>query len=143
LVFEGQELHSSLVTRQLDESSIRHVPRSVIGGNPYLSDDSSFVEAIARSGSQGRLGGQGVRHALYAVYNAGSDLGIYGLEAESEKEADRLEDALRSVWAHNVQIGRARVHRGNLVLAIVWHDGVSLDCWVAVNEHIAKQLVAP
>jgi hypothetical protein len=141
LVLEGHELHNSLVTRELSE--IRHVPRSVVGGNPYLSAGSEFVEAIARGGSQGRLDGRGVRLALYAFYGAESDLGFYGLEAASEADADRLEDALRGVWAHNVRLNRARVHRGNLVLVVVWHDGVSLDCWEAVNSGIAERLVAP
>jgi hypothetical protein len=100
LVFEGHEFHNSLVTRELSE--IRHVPRSVVGGNPYLSADSEFVGAIGRSSSQGRLDGQGVRHALHALYGAEADLGFYGLETGSEADADRLEDALRGIWAHNV-----------------------------------------
>lgn len=143
LVLEGHELHSSLVARELGESSIRHVPRAVVKGNPYLSADSEFIEAIARSGSQGRLDGKGVSFALYALYGAERDLGFYGLEAASEADADRLEDALREVWAHNVRIDRARVHRGKLGLVVVWHDGVPLDCWKAVNSGIAERLVAP
>ena len=50
LVLEGHELHASLMTRQLDDYSIRPVPRAVVGGNPHLSADAEFVEAIARSG---------------------------------------------------------------------------------------------
>jgi hypothetical protein len=141
LVLEGHELHNSLVTGELSE--IRHVPRSVVGGNPYLSDDPEFVEAIGRGSSQGRLDGKGVRLALYAFYGAESDLGFYGLEAASEADADRLEDALRGIWAMNVRLDRARVHRENLVLVVVWHDGVTLDCWEAVNSVIAERLVAP
>jgi hypothetical protein len=141
LVLEGPELHHSLVTGKL--SKIRHVPRSVVGGNPYLSADPEFVEAIGRGSSQGRLDGKGVRLALFAFYGAESDLGFYGLEAASEADADRREDALRGIWAYTVRLDRARVHRGNLVLVVVWHDGVSLDCWEAVNSGIAERLVAP
>jgi hypothetical protein len=119
------------------------VPRDVIEGNPYLSDDSEFVEAIARSGSQGQLGGKGISFALYALYDAECELGFYGLEAASQADADRLEDALRGVWAYNVDLGRAQVHRGELVLLVVWHDGVSLECWEAVNSGVAERLVAP
>ena len=143
LVLEGHELHNSLVTREFDESSIRHVPYAVLGGNPYLSNDSEFVEAIAGGSSQGRLDGKGVRFALYAIYGAERDLGFYGLEAASKADADRREDALRGIWAYSVRLDRARVHRGNLVLVVVWHDGVSLDCWEAVNSGIAERLVAP
>ena len=57
------------------------------------------------------------------------------------EQMEGLEDALRGIWAHNVRIGRARVHRGDLVLVVVWHDGVSLDCWEAVNAKVAEQLV--
>jgi hypothetical protein len=140
LVLEGPELHNSLVTGKL--SKIPHVPCSVVGGNPYLSADPEFIEAIGRSSSQGRLDGKGIRFALYAFYGAKSDLGFYGLEFVSEADADRREDALREIWAHNVRLGRARVHRGNLVLVVVWHDGVSLDCWGAVNSGIAERLAA-
>lgn len=141
LVLEGHELHSSLVTGKL--SNIRHVPRSVVGGNPYLSADPEFVEAIGRGSSQGRFDGKGVRSALFAFYGAKSDLGFYGLEFASEGDAGRREDALREIWAHNVRLGRAQVHRGSLVLIVVWHDGVSLECWEAVNLGIAERLVAP
>jgi len=107
------------------------------------SSNSEFVEVIARSGSQGRLDGKGVGLALYAIYRAESDLGIYGLEAVSEGDADRREKALREIWEHNVSLNRARVHRGDLVLVVVWHDGVSLDCWEAVNTEVAERLVGP
>lgn len=141
LVLEGPELHASLTTHDLDDGPIRHVPRAVVGGNPYLSADAEFVEAIAHSGSQGRLDGEGVRSALYALYDGEADLGFYGLEAASEADADRLAAALRETWAHNVSIGRARVHRRDLVLVIVWHDGVSPECWDTVNAVVARRLV--
>lgn len=143
LVLEGHELHDSLVTREFNESSLRHVSFAVIGGNPYLSADAEFVEAIGSSSSQGQLDGKGVRFALYAHYRAERDLGFYGMEAASEADADRLEDALREIWAYGGRLGRARVHRGNLVLVVVWHDGVSLDCWEAVNSGIVERLAAP
>jgi len=143
LVLEGHELHDSLVTREYNESSLRHVPFAVIGANPYLSADADFVEAITSSCSHGKFDGRGVRFALYAHYRAEHDLGFYGLEAASEADADRLEEALRKIWAYGGRLGRARVHRGNLVLVVLWHDGVSLDCWEAVNSSIAARLVAP
>lgn len=138
LVLEGHELHESLVTRELTE--IRHVPRSVVEGVPYLSDDPGFVEAVGRGSSQGHLDGKGVRLALFAMYGAERDLGFYGLEASSKADADRLEEALREIWTHNVSLDRARVHRGNLVLVVVWHDGVSPECWNAVNSVIVERL---
>ena len=139
LVLEGPELHESLVT--LDLSEIRHVPPSVLEGNPYLSDRQEFVYAIGRGSSQGQLRGEGMLRALYAIYRAEHDLGLYGLEAASKADADRLEDALREIWAHNASFDRARVHRGDRVLVVLWHDGVSQDCWEAVNLGIAERLV--
>ena len=114
-----------------------------LGEDKNISADPEFVEAVGRGSSQGRLDGKGVRLALYALYGAERDLGFYGLEAASQADVDRLEDALRGVWAHNVGLDRARVHRGNLALVVVWHDGVSLDCWEAVNSGIAQRLVDP
>ncbi|MCA1791980.1 MAG: hypothetical protein LC667_19660 [Thioalkalivibrio sp.] len=143
LVLDGRELHSSLVTAQLDEKPIRHVPRDVLQGNPHLSTDAEFVKAIARSGSQGKLGGEGIRAALYALYLGDSQVGFYGLEAASARDADRLEVALRTIWSHNVSIDRARVHRGGLVLVVAWHDGVSRESWEAVNAAVSERLVAP
>ena len=140
LVLEGHELHASLTTRDFDEHPIRHVPREVVGGNPYLSDDAAFVEAVAGGGSQGRLDRDGIRTALYALYDGEADLGIYGLEAATEADADRWESALREIWTHNVSLGRASVHRGGLVLLVVWHDGVSPECWGAVNAGLVERL---
>lgn len=112
LVLEGRELHPSLVTRQLDDDPIRPVPRSVLRGNPQHSTDAEFVQAIASSGSQGKLGREGIRSALYALYLGDGEVGFYGLEAASAADANRLEDALREIWSHNMSIDHARVHRG-------------------------------
>lgn len=58
LALQGHELHASLKTRQIDDSN-RHLPDGMVPpGNPHLSTDAEFVEAIARSGSQTRLANQ-------------------------------------------------------------------------------------
>src|SRR5687767_14222023 len=142
LVLEGHELHASLKTRQMDDS-VRHVPPALIPGNPHVSTDAAFVAVIARNGSQGRLGGEGIRSALYALYREKNELGFYGLEAVSAADADRWEEALRKIWAHNGRLNRARVHRKGLVLVVVWTDGVSPECWEAVNAKVVERLSAP
>jgi len=140
LVLEGPELHASLKTRPLDDS-VRHVLRALLPGNPHVSTNAGFVAAIAHSGSQGKLGREGIGSALYAVYRDKNELGFYGLEAVSAADADRLEEALRKIWAYNVNLGRAQVHRQGLVLVVVWHDGVSPECWKAVNAKVVERLV--
>jgi hypothetical protein len=142
LVLDGHELHASLVTQQIDDVPL-HVPRAVLRDNPQLSTDSEFVEAVARGASHGQLGGEGIRAALYAVYRGEIEIGIYGLEAASTAEADRLEGLLRGIWAKNASLDRARVHRGGEVLVVVWNDRVSTSCWEAVNAVVAERLVAP
>lgn len=140
LILEGHELHPSLMTRRLDDKAVRHVPRSLIQRNPQHSTDVEFIKAIARSGSQGKLGGEGIRSALYALYLGDNELGFYGLEAASAADADRLEDVLRSTWSHNEKLGIARVHRGDMVLVVVWTDGVSPETWEAVNATVGDRL---
>jgi len=142
LVLEGHELHASLKTRQIDDS-VRHVPRALIPENPHVSTDAAFVAVIARNGSQGSLGREGIRSALYALYREKNELGFYGLEAVSAADADRWEEALRKIWAHNVRLGIAQVHRKGLVLVVVWTDGVSPECWEAVKAKVVERLVAP
>jgi len=140
LVLEGHELHASLKTRQMDDS-VRHVPRAP--GNPHVSTNADFVATIAKGASQGRLGREGVRSVLYALYLGKKELGFYGLEAESSADANRLEDTIRKIWSNNVRMGRAQVHRKGLVLVVVWTDGVSRECWEAVNAKVVERLVAP
>jgi hypothetical protein len=139
LVLEGHELHASLKTRQIDDS-LRHVPRALIPENPHVSTDAAFVAAIARNASQGSLGREGIRSALYAIYREKNELGFYGLEAVSAAEADRWEEALRKTWANNGRMGLAQVHRKGLVLVVVWTDGVSPECWEAANARVAERL---
>ena len=92
----------------------------------------------------GRLGREGIRSALYARYVTGEkEVWIYGLEAESDAAADRREEALRAIWERNDRLNLRRVHRKGLVLVVVWHSGVSPECWDAVNAGIADRLVAP
>jgi len=143
LVVDGPELHASLVTRRLEDASRRHVRPGVLRDNPYFSTDREFVDAIAHSASQGQMGGDGIRAALYGVYAGESDLGLYGLEAASAADADRLEGRLRAIWAYNERLGRARVHREGEVLVVVWNDGVSSVCWEAVNARVVERLTAP
>jgi len=142
LVVDGQELHASLVTRKLEDAAKLHLA-PVLRDNPYLSTDAEFVETLAQIASQGRLGGEGVRAALYALYLGESEVGLYGLEAASSADADRLEGPLRGIWAHNESLGRARVHREGKVLVVVWNNGVSPSCWEAVNAGVVERLTAP
>lgn len=142
LVADGPELHPSLVTRKLEDAAKFYlVP--VLRDNPLLSTDAEFVDVISRMSSQGRLdGGEGVRAALYAIYLGESEVGLYGLEAESLADADRLEAPLRKIWAHNGSLGLARVHREGKVLVVVWHNGVSPSCWETVNAEVVRRLTA-
>ena len=139
---EGPELHASLVTRSLEDTAKYHlVP--VLRENPQLSTDAEFVDVIARMASQGRLsGGEGVRAALYALYLGESELGLYGLEAASPADADRIEDVLRKIWSLNASLERTRVHRFGKVLVVVWNGGVP-SYWEAVNAEVVKRLTAP
>lgn len=98
------------------------------------------MAAIAQYASQGQLRGNGIRSAIYAVYQGSSELGFYGLEATSSEVADPLERRLREIWSHNVNEDRVRVHRSGCHFAIVWHDGVSPECWQAANDYPINQL---
>ncbi len=140
LVLDGPELHASLVTGKIEDS--HHVSPAMLRDNPQLSTDAEFVEMIARGASQGRLDGEGIRAVLYAFYHGEGGLGFYGLEAASTMDADRLEGAIRGIWAHNERLGRARVHREGNVLVVVWHDGVSPSTWEAVNAKVVERLTA-
>jgi hypothetical protein len=143
LVVDGRELDASLVTRKLEDAARLHLA-PVLRDNPYLSTDAKFVDVMARIASQGRLdGGEGVRAALYGLYLGESQLGLYGLEAASPADADRIEAVLRGIWAHNESLGRARVHRESMVLVVAWHDGVSPLCWEEVNARVVERLTAP
>lgn len=143
LLLEGDELHASLRTRQPE--SIRDLPtNAVLPGIPHLSTDDAFVMAIARGASQGMLDRKGVRSALYARYaTAGNEVVIYGLEAISSADADQRENALREIWAFNASLDRAHVHRKDLVLVVIWHDGVSPECWASVKANVGERLNAP
>ncbi len=143
LVLDGPELHASLVTRKLKDAAKLHLA-PVLRDNPYLSTDSGFVGVLARIASQGRLtGGEGVRAALYALYRGESEVGLYGLEAASPADADRIEGVLRAIWAHNEGLGLARVHREGEVLVVVWTYGKSPSCWETVNAKVVERLTAP
>tara|TARA_R110002096_G_scaffold377590_1_gene571406 strand:+ start:1520 stop:2023 length:504 start_codon:yes stop_codon:yes gene_type:complete len=141
LVLKGHELHASLVTRSLDEPNLR-VPRHV-RSNPQLSTDPEFLEAIGRGATQGRgLGREGIRAALYARYLGERGIGMYGFEAASAADADRIEGALRNTWSYAARSDQARVHRGGEVLVVVWADVESPGCWEAVNAVVVARLVA-
>tara|TARA_R110002072_G_scaffold217365_2_gene375037 strand:- start:71942 stop:72451 length:510 start_codon:yes stop_codon:yes gene_type:complete len=144
LVLDGQELHASLVTRPLAELAELRVSLDM-RGNPYLATEVGFVEAIALRASQGGgLGREGIRAALYAVYVGENELlGIYGLEAASRADGNRVEQVLRRTWASAARSELARVHRAGEVLVVVWTGGVSPSCWETVNAAVVRRLNAP
>ena len=145
IVLDGHELHASLKTAPLDVVAGSPVTLAVLD-NPHLSTDTWFVEDIARRSSQGgvlgvTLDGEGIRAALLAVYiGEGRQLGIYGLEAVSTSDADRIEGVLRRVWSHNEGLDLARIHRRGEVLVVVWAPGSSPSYWHAVNADVARRL---
>ena len=53
---------------------------------------------------------------------------------------DDREKALREIWAHNASFGRSRVHRQGRILLVIWHDGVTPECWESVNAVVARKL---
>ena len=141
LVVDGPELHASLVTRRLEDAAKLHLA-PVLRDNPYVSTDTKFVDTTTRMSSQGRVDGTGVRAALYALYLGEGEVGLYGLEAASPEDADRLEGVLRAIWAHNGGLGLARVHREGKLLVVAWHNRVSTSCWEAVNAGLVERLSA-
>ena len=128
-----------------------NIPRALPAGlvlpkNPHRSTDAEFIEATARGGSQGNLGGGGMRSALYARYTAGkTEIGIYGLEAKTLADASKREEMLNKIWANNASLDRARVYRKELVLAVVWMwtDGETPESWNAVKEGVRERLNSP
>lgn len=139
LVLEGDELHASLKTPQIDDSD-QHMPRALIPRNPHVSTNAAFVAAVIRNASRSSLDTEGIRSALYALYREENDLGFCGLEAVSAADADRWEEAMHKIWAHNVRLGLAQVHRKGLVLVLVWTHGVSPECWKAANAKVVERL---
>jgi len=107
LVLEGHQLHASLKTRQIDDS-VRHVPRALTPENPHVSTDAAFVAVIARNGSQGSLGREGIRSALYALYREKNELGFYGLEAVSAADECAAAPGHRALVANHASRGPGR-----------------------------------
>ncbi len=140
IALSGPELYKHLKTHP--STSIRHLSKSInMRRNPSISLDSDFVTAVAGSSSQGRLKPGGIRAALYGYYKEGTvDLGIYGLEATSPAAADKREKEIRAIWAFNAKVDRVRIHRKGLILVVIWHDGVSDECWASVNESVVVGL---
>lgn len=136
LLIEGPELHPTLHT--VLPGNIHNLPGGVeFAINPEVSADQVFVNGVARGGSQGRLDGKGMAAALYARYSDGtSDIGFYGLQAETEALAVTREQALREIWAHNQRLDRTHVYRKDNVLLVVWiwSKGELPAAWRAVKH---------
>ena len=136
LLIEGPELHPTLQT--VTPGKIHNLPAGVdFKINPEVSDNPLFIHGVARGGSQGRLDGSGMLAALYARYSDGSsDIGFYGLQAQTEQLATEREQALRDIWAHNNRLDRTHVYRKDNVLLVVWiwSKGELPEAWLAVKQ---------
>lgn len=141
LVLEGSELHASLGPRAIEDAN-HGLPDGVVR-TPQLATDAAVIESIARHATQGNFGADGVRTALFALYEGAAEVGFYALEAATDPDADRLEDELYGIWEKNMSLGRAQVHRKGRVFVIVWQDGVSPDCWQEVNDALNRRLSLP
>lgn len=50
--------------------------------------------------------------------------------------------AFRTIPSTRLSLDRMRVYRAGLVLLVLWHDGVSPECWSSVNARVAERLNA-
>jgi hypothetical protein len=136
LLIEGHELHPTLHT--VTPGKIHNLPAGIdFNFNPEVSAEPQFVQGVARGGSQGRLDGSGMAAALYARYSDGtSDIGFYGLQAETDAVANAREQALRDIWAHNNRLDRTHVYRKDKVLLVVWiwSKGELPEAWQVVKQ---------
>ncbi|MEO1527872.1 MAG: hypothetical protein AAFX06_20770 [Planctomycetota bacterium] len=142
-LFQADELHASL--HLTDPETTSEVPADLgWTSNPEVSEQSPFLEAVARGGSQGRLDSAGMRAALYARYTDGmNEIGVYGLEAKSMKDADQREALIREIWAHNESLDRTRVYRRGRVLFVVWlwtKEDAPLECWESTKRRFQQRL---
>lgn len=141
IAVQGNELHASLVTQSL-AGLANFWPPPEMTGNPFLSEDPAFVEAISKRATQGAgIGDVNLHSALYAVHSSdGKVLGIYGLHAATSADADRAERKLRDTWAYGASLDAVRVHRAGDVLVVVWTRSESVADWEAINESVVARL---
>lgn len=141
-VSEGPELHESLRTRRI--GSIRDLPHGLESpGNPYLSTDGEFVQAMARGGGSEGLAETGfVPRSSPVTLPVKASWGFTGLEAETGADAEEREQVLREIRACNGRLGRSRVHRRGRVLPVVRHDDVFPESRESVNAAEVEHLNA-
>ncbi len=104
-----------------------------IKGNPYLSEDREFIDAFAKE-----LLGEGfdpahVRAALFSVYEEHAELGIFALRLD---DASSAEEAKTILIAQSEGAAGAMTFQTGNVVVLLWHDGVSDDCFAAINDYL-------
>ncbi|NBC16824.1 MAG: hypothetical protein GVY18_05835 [Bacteroidetes bacterium] len=126
---DSTALPEGCAPRPLDDSAPPYLT-----SNPMASDDSTFVQAVARGVFRGDTLEADPEATLIAVYQTDDEMGVFAFRFADDALAQQARDAART--SGGVQILQTR----GPVLVMVWREGPEDACYTALEKHVTSVL---
>ncbi len=109
-----------------------------IASNPYLSSNPGFVKSFAgQLLNYDQTLANAVTSGLFSVFEGEHEIGLFGLEFDSEQSAATADSLLKS---DNPDLSRFRVFQKNKLLIQLWSIDTSDSCFVSLSAAIMTKL---
>ncbi len=109
-----------------------------IASNPYLSSNPEFVKSFAgQLLNYDQTLTSAVTSGLFSVFDGEHEIGLFGLEFDSERSAAVADSLLKS---DNPDLSRFRVFQKNKLLIQLWSIDTNDSCFVALSAAIITKL---
>ncbi|MBX2826526.1 MAG: hypothetical protein KTR22_00075 [Flavobacteriaceae bacterium] len=105
--------------------------------NPYVSNDPAFVNCFAGMMLRDEALTQKVKKALFSVYMDTNEVGVFGLEADSEESALQIVAHLEDKAPNDE--GSSLLQSGPIVI-LLWQDRGKTEAYETLKSLIEKQM---
>lgn len=123
------DLPAGCTPRPLDDTA-----PPFLSANPMVSGDPAFVQPLLEGAFRGDADASQVEEALFGVYEAPHEVGLFAFQAADAAGAEQLQAlADRNADAQFIR-------RSGAVLALVWRDGPDDPCFQRLTAHVAGAL---
>jgi hypothetical protein len=133
-VFSQEELPGGCKLKLVESSDL--LPCGATA-NPYISSERSFLDCFTKRLIKDSTLIQSVKRGLFSVYEAQSEIGVFGLEADSEKTSKLILKDIKKNYPNDES--RELIQSGKILIWL-WHDKEKTNSFNEIKKLIDSRI---
>ena len=133
-VFQEQELPNGCKLKTV--ASNDRLPCEATS-NPFISSERSFLDCFSRQFVRDSTLIQSVKRGLFCVYEDQSEIGIYGLETDSEETTQLIQNYIETNYPNDES---GEFFQSGKILIWLWHDREKTNSFNELKKLIEVQI---